>query len=143
MENEFDKKLAQTVDKPKASFKGKIKDLEKSEKGDGQKNDKLNKMMKQVESKISKHSEKVDKFANTLSSDSVEANTESKKQVKKMEELEMKLARVVEEINKKLFRKATVMPIKWIKPKRRAPTPKTGFRRKKLYLALKIIVTEF
>ena len=54
MENEFDKKLAQTVDKPKASFKGKIKDLEKSEKGDGQKNDKLNKMIKKTQEPHSK-----------------------------------------------------------------------------------------
>ena len=101
IENEFDKKLTQTIDKLKTSFDGKIKDLEKSVKVDGQKNDKLNKMVIQ-ESKICKLGESVAGFTNTLNCETVKANNESRKQVKKMEELEKKLASVIKETNNKV-----------------------------------------
>ena len=48
MENDFDRKMTQTVDKLKSFFEGKLKDLEKNTKADGQKYEKLNRLMNKL-----------------------------------------------------------------------------------------------
>ena len=60
-------------------------------------------MVNQVKSKVNKLGESVVGFTSTLNCETVKVNNESKKQVKKMEELEKKLASVIKEINNKVI----------------------------------------
>ena len=99
MEKDFDRKLTQTVNKLKSFFEGKLKDLEKNTKADGQKYEKLNILMNKTESQINKLNERDDDFSKTV--ELLKASIESKKQIKKTEELEMKLATVVTDMRNK------------------------------------------
>ena len=91
-------------------------------------------MVNQIESKISKLGESVAGFTNTLNCETVKANNESRKQVKKMEELEKKLASVVKETNNKVVSEDNGCDNKVDQSTKKGPNTKDWIEEEKIIL---------